>query len=208
MRFDVNGVTPMKTSGGVSGCYRPSSSLRRAPLLILVAIIGWLSPGTLHAESPATGGEYQVKGAMIYKILSYVEWPADLFSSENSPLTICVLGSGPMESAIPLLNGQQQKGRPLMARKITYHEEAKKCNVMLINSSERPQLPALLDKIHPLPLLTISDLNGFSESGGIIELGKEGNRIRLEINLAAARQNRIKISSQLLKLARIVRGEK
>ena len=208
MRFDVYGVTPMETSGGIFGSYRPPSCLRRVPLLILASIIGWLSPVPLHAESPATSGEYQVKGAMIYKILSYVEWPAELFSSESSPLTICVLGSGPMESAIPLLNGQQQKGRPLTARKITYPEEAKKCQVLLINSSERSQLPVLLDKIHPIPLLTISDLNGFSESGGIIELGKEGNRIRLEINLAAARQNRIKISSQLLKLARIVRGEK
>ncbi len=177
-------------------------------LLLLVSTIGWLSPEPLHAESPTTGSEYRIKGAMIYKILSYVEWPTDLFPSESSPLTICVLGSGPMESAIPLLNGQQQKGRRLAALMITYPEEAGKCQVLVINSSELSQLPDLLHKIRLIPLLTISDINGFAESGGVIELGREGNRIRMEINPAAARQNRIRISSQLLKLARIVKGEK
>ena len=80
--------------------------------------------------------------------------------------------------------------------------------MLVINTSERLQLPAIIEKTQQLPLLTISDLNGFSEGGGTVELAKEGSKIRLEINLSAARQHRIKISSQLLKLALIVRGEK
>jgi YfiR/HmsC-like len=177
-------------------------------LLALTTVAGWSCPATLHAESTSANGEYQIKAAMIYNILSYVEWPVELLLAENSPLTICIAGSGAMDSVIPALNGQHQKGHPLIAREITTADDAKKCQVLIINTSERLQLPAIFEKTQQLSLLTISDLNGFSEAGGIVELAKDGTKIRLEINLSAARQHRIKISSQLLKLARIVRGEK
>ncbi len=182
--------------------------LLRVLLLALTTVAGWSYPVTLHAESTSANGEYQVKAAMIYKILSYVEWPSEILLAENSPLNICVVGSGAMDNVVPALNGQRQKGHPLIARKITIADDAKKCQVLVINTSERLQLPAIIEKTQQLPLLTISDLNGFSEGGGTVELAKEGSKIRLEINLSAARQHRIKISSQLLKLALIVRGEK
>jgi YfiR/HmsC-like len=183
-------------------------SLRIAPLLALAIIAGWLAPAPVPAEETAPTGEYQVKVAMIFNILSYVEWPGELFFAESSPLTVCVLGTGPLETVVTTLNGQKQKGRPLAARKISHAEEAKKCHVLVVSSSEKSQLATILDKSGQTPLLTISDLSGFSEVGGIIELCKVGSRIRFEINLASARQHRIKISSQLLKLARTVRDDK
>ena len=182
--------------------------LRRVPLLALVVITGWFCPISLRAEDTAATGEYQVKVAMIYNILSYVDWPAELFSTENPPLTICVYGNGPLDRVVTTLNGRQQKGRLLTVRKISTGEDVNKCQVLVINASEKAQIATLLGKIGSAAVLTISDLNGFAEVGGMIELSKERSRIRLEINLTAARQHRIKISSQLLKLARIVRDDR
>jgi hypothetical protein len=49
-------------------------------------------------------------------------------------------------------------------------------------------------------------MDRFGERGGVIRFRTEKNRIRLEINLGAAARARLKISSELLKLARIVGG--
>jgi hypothetical protein len=57
-----------------------------------------------------------------------------------------------------------------------------------------------------LPTLTIGELQGFSEWGGVIELFVDDNKFRFEINAAAARRGNLKVSSQLLRLARAVRG--
>jgi hypothetical protein len=53
-------------------------------------------------------------------------------------------------------------------------------------------------------ILTISDMDQFAAGGGMIGMLQIQDKIQLEINLESAQQTRLKISSQLLKLARIV----
>jgi hypothetical protein len=51
--------------------------------------------------------------------------------------------------------------------------------------------------------LTISEIEGFTQSGGIINFYIEESKIRFEINVGAAEKAGLKISSKLLKLAKI-----
>jgi hypothetical protein len=52
--------------------------------------------------------------------------------------------------------------------------------------------------------LTVSDIGGFAQAGGMIGLVEADQRIRFDINLATTHQANLKLSSQLLKLATIV----
>ncbi len=54
------------------------------------------------------------------------------------------------------------------------------------------------------PVLTVSDIDGFAEQGGIIGLSLNGERVEFTVNLRAARQAGIKLNSQLLRLGRVV----
>jgi hypothetical protein len=45
----------------------------------------------------------------------------------------------------------------------------------------------------------------FAEAGGIINFVLEKNKVRLEINLNSAERARLKLSSQLQSLAKVVR---
>lgn len=54
-------------------------------------------------------------------------------------------------------------------------------------------------------MLTVSDLPGFARGAGVIGLVNENNRIKIEINLKAAREAGLKISSRLLEVSRLVR---
>jgi len=56
----------------------------------------------------------------------------------------------------------------------------------------------------PVPILSVSDIADFTRAGGMIDLVEVEQRIRFNINLSAARRARLRLSSQLLKLATIV----
>jgi hypothetical protein len=51
------------------------------------------------------------------------------------------------------------------------------------------------------PVLTVGEGSEFLRSGGMIELFSENNRLRFNVNVAAARRAGLTISSNLLQLA-------
>jgi hypothetical protein len=55
-------------------------------------------------------------------------------------------------------------------------------------------------------VLTVGEAPGFIADGGIVNFKLEGGRVRFEINVVAAEQEQIRISSKLLSLAQIVRN--
>jgi hypothetical protein len=62
----------------------------------------------------------------------------------------------------------------------------------------------VLDSLQGRSVLTVSDGERFASQGGMIGFVTEQNRIRLRINLEAARAANLTISSKLLRPARIV----
>jgi len=55
-----------------------------------------------------------------------------------------------------------------------------------------------------LPILTVGETPGFAERGGVIRFTLEDNRVRFEVNVDAAHQADLNISSRLLTLAKII----
>ena len=62
----------------------------------------------------------------------------------------------------------------------------------------------MLDASSGTPVLTVSDAPEFVNSGGMIGLSKRGNKISMQINVAAYESSGLVISSQLLELAVLV----
>ena len=65
--------------------------------------------------------------------------------------------------------------------------------------------PKILASSKGSSTLTVGEAKGFAERGGIINLTREENKLRFEVNINAAAQTRLKISSKLLALAKIVK---
>lgn len=152
-------------------------------------------------------GEYQVKAAMIYNVTKYVEWSGEAANTPTAPLNLCLVGKGALEPAIEPLLGLETKGRKIAVRKIARSDDLSACQVLVIGEMDKRQLLAALEAATEKDILTVSDQPRFAANGGIVGLVAEGGRVRFEINLTAAKRAKIKISSQLLKLARIVSGE-
>jgi YfiR/HmsC-like len=157
-----------------------------------------------YAQSPAPT-EYQVKAAFLYNFAKFVEWPASSFSSETSPLQICVFGHDPFSQALhDITQNKSVGGRKLEVKSAPDIQQAKSCQVLFISASEETQVKQILEGLRATSVLTVGDTNGFIEQGGMINFVLENDRVRFEINRKAAEQAGLKISSKLLSVAKSV----
>ncbi|MHC4883770.1 MAG: YfiR family protein, partial [Planctomycetota bacterium] len=81
-------------------------------------------------------------------------------------------------------------------------------SVVFITSDTSPeQIQAILAACKGRPILTIGESNGMAQAGCMINFVKVGKKLRFEVNLDACREGGLKLSSELLKLARIVKPQ-
>ena len=158
----------------------------------------------VHAQ-PAFDREYQIKAAVLYNALKFVEWPAEVLSEASPTITICVLGEDPFGVALDSIRGKVIKGRTLEIRRLEGAQDPGGCQVLFISSSEKTRLAQIMQSLKDLRILTVSETKQFAELGGIINLTIEKNNIRFAINVDSAERAGLKVSSELLKLATVVR---
>jgi hypothetical protein len=189
--------TMLSTPGRVgSGNVRPSRVLA---LLLLT----WATarPPSAGAAGPS---EYEVKAAFLYNFARFVEWPLDAPGVDGT-FVITVLGRDPFGSVLDdTLRGKAIEGKRVVVRRVLRTEDMGRSHIVFISDSEKERLPAILKSLDAAPVLTVGEMSQFAERGGVICFKVDQERIRLEINVAAAQRSRLRISSQLLKLARIV----
>lgn len=174
----------------------------RQTFFILLLALG-LFPANAHLQESR---EYLLKAAFLYNFAKFVEWPADSFKNESAPIHLVILGPDPFGSALETIREKSVKGRKLVIKRISRIENLEDCHLLFISASEKSQIRAILNTLRGNSILTISDLEKFTHLGGIIGLITLDNKIRFEINLEVAQRNRLKISSELLELAKIVRS--
>ena len=179
---------------------------RVLPRLAIVAI-SWVlivPPGMQGQHSKPK--EYEVKATYLYSFSRFVEWPGQAPQVLTDSFAICVLGENPFGPVLEATVAQETiAGKSVVARHIPTPQDALKCRVLFISSSEEKQLKQILACLGTASVLTVSDLPQFTDRGGMIQFILEGNRVRFEVNLAPAEHAGLTLSSELLKVAVNVR---
>jgi hypothetical protein len=175
--------------------------LRAAALAVLMAVAQAAPPQT------AKPTEYQVKAAYLANFVKFVEWPAGAIASPDEPFNICVLGADPFGPALDAaLSGESVDRHPLAARRLANAREATGCRLLFI-AGDAGEVKRGLDAVEKTSVLTVSDYSQFLKRGGMIQFVLDGNKVRFEVNLAAAKNAGLTLSSELLKVAAAVRRE-
>lgn len=162
-----------------------------------------LSAGSLLSQG---GDEQRLKAAFVYRFPQFVTWPPASTTDRNS-LEICV-AAGPATAAAlrDLTSGESLNGRPFVVRENPAVQSLQSCHVLMVSGG--PSSRAVMTRAATLPILTVGDSETFLDDGGIIQLKLVDRRVRFEINLPAAARAGLTLSSQLLRLAAGVRGER
>lgn len=175
-----------------------------------VLLLAWfvaLCLDTLPAQTVSR--EYQLKAVFLYNFAQFTDWPANAFPRTNSPVVIGIFGQDPFGRALDdTVKGESINGRSLVVRRFARLEEINECQLLFISASETNRLPQILSAVKGRSTLTVGETDNFVLSGGIIRFATANNKIRLRINLDAARQANLTISSKLLRLADIVTAER
>jgi hypothetical protein len=178
---------------------------RPAPVTC-VALLAWaLATATPAGAQMASPGEYQIKAVFLFNFVQFVDWPAAAFPDAQTPLVIGVLGKDPFESTLDeAVRGETVHSRHLVVRRFSNIEDVKDCHVLFISRSESAHLDRILSSLKGRTILTVGDVDGFSEQGGMIRFVTEKNKVRFRINLESAKAAGLTISSKLLRPAEIV----
>jgi hypothetical protein len=158
----------------------------------------------LRAQTPPAP-EYQVKAVFLFNFAQFVDWPPNAFPEAQTPLVIGVLGEDPFGVYLDeTVHGEKVNNRPLVVQRYHRVEEIKTCHVLFISRSETERLEPIVASLKGRNVLTVGDAVGFAQHGGMIRFVTEKNKIRLRINLEAAKAASLTISSKLLRPAEIV----
>jgi len=180
-----------------------NSRPRRTGLLVLMGL------AHLTAADPQNADEYQVKAAFLYNFAKFVEWPAGAFKSAADPIVICVLGRSPIGGSLEqAIKGKQINGRNLAIRQTQEPQEAAACHLLFVAASEKKRPPAIFDLLKSASILTVGETANFAAAGGVIGFRMDDGKVGLEINVCAEQRARLRISSKLLSLAKIIKDDK
>jgi hypothetical protein len=180
--------------------------MRRLRLLITIAMVILSSVAfEAHAQDSSVSSEYLIKAGFIYNFANLVQWPANAFTQPDSPIVIGILGEDPFGTVLDrVLAGKKVNGRVFLVKRLKSVSDLKECHIVFVSSSEMAHLAEAIHLVKGMPILTIGEIPGFAKRGGIINLFLEDNKVHFEVNVEAAKEADLNISSRLLALARIV----
>lgn len=145
---------------------------------------------------------YEVKAAFLVNFAKFTTWPADAFAGDAAAVVIGVVGADPFGAALDAAaRGQRAGDRPIQVKRLGTRDDLSVYQIVFIAASEEKQLSQILRRTEDSPTLPVSDIEGFSESGGVIGFVMEGSRVRFQVNVGAAERRRLRVSTRLLALA-------
>jgi hypothetical protein len=204
------------------GSRRPAAAWARGLLLLFVALA---AAAPLRAQSARAPLESEVQAAYLINFLRYTQWPERSFDSREAPYVIAVVGSEHVAARVRAVAGAAGRvdGRPVEvlwvagargSRAAPFDSSQDRENLLQLRRSHlvffhasAGNIPAqALSDLWGQPVLTVSDVPGFTEAGGMIGLVRRSGSIVFEANPVAIRNSRLILSAKVLKLARITRS--
>ena len=165
-----------------------------------------MSPSLLveaaQAQTYSAQREYQIKAALLYRFVQYVTWPESQQDLEQ--IRLCVFGENPFGVMLDSLDGKKSGEKTLKTQHLKSLDDAALCHLLFIGLSEEPRMSKILSALHPTGVLTVGETATFAQQGGMIRFYQTKNRIRFEINLKTVQQAELKISSKMLRLAKVI----
>lgn len=167
--------------------------------LVVFALLASAATMLVADQAP----EYQVKAEFIERFTRFIDWPAG--SDGKGTFVIGVVGENPFNGFLERMAAQYRiKNRPVEIRTINELSQIDSCQLVFIASTERDRLRRILAHTESKPILTVADSTGFAQQGVIINFYNAGDKVHFEINEAAGERSGLRVSSKLLKLARLV----
>lgn len=178
----------------------------------LLIVLTLLLPASLLTQAPKLAvaetipHEYILKAGYISNFTKFIEWPREADSLiDPSRFILCLTGGDPFGEVLDQLAKKRRiKGKTLVIKRNV--SAVRKCHILFVGRSRASRVEQIVKQVGKAPVLVIGDTPGFSRRGGGINLVIRNNKVRFEINRKAIERVGLKVSSELLDLAILVKG--
>ena len=187
--------------------YTVGRLVRGAALWLLCSLAA--GPHVLAAGGSGTTSsanrEHTLKAGFLVNFSQFTTWPKSAFDSSQSPFVIGIVGPDPFGPLLDAVTADVRVGgRPIVVRRLQTGDEIRGCHLLFVGEMQARELKRMVDLAGTAPVLTVSDEADFLGAGGIVRLRIENNRVRFDVNAAAARRAGLTFSSEMLQFAKVV----
>jgi hypothetical protein len=166
---------------------------------VMLGSVGNANEGLLADSITQSIAEPAAKAAFLFNVGRFAEWP-DMPAS--GPIVFCVPDADVAEALESVARGRLVRDRPVLVRRPRSDSEHRDCSLLYTTRQDRASAGRLLETLGNAPVLTVSDQRGFAELGGMVEVFIDDGRLAFIVNRAAVGRAGLRLSAQLLRLAR------
>lgn len=165
-----------------------------AIVLVMPCIVGMPRGFAQDVTEPA------LKAAFIYNFVRFTEWPDALAAGD--PFVMCVLGDAAVGDALEqTVRGREIAGHSIVVSRTATAGPKQPCHVLYVSGAMTRQRVELINGLRDAPVLTIGDMDGFNDLGGIVQFFFEHGKLRFSIKRESATRAGLQISARLLMLS-------
>lgn len=170
----------------------------------LLALALWSAPSAsgLSQEAPI---EQKVKAAYLYNFVRFVEWPK---APAGTPVTVGVVGTEKLATEMKeALDGRAVGDRPLVVSRVTNVDDAARHNVLYVAGNDLDMARRYVAPTVSKPILTVTECDRFLKAGSLVNFYLADDSVRFAVSSEALDRSPLKVSSQMLQFASIVKPE-
>ncbi|WIM05271.1 MAG: YfiR family protein [Candidatus Nitricoxidivorans perseverans] len=146
--------------------------------------------------------ETEVKAAVVFNLLTFIQWPKDEQPAGRS-LYLCTFEESGIERELSRHSGKPVHGRALFVRRIGGSaEELEQCQAVFVESANPSALARAAATARGRALLVVGEGAWALERGAMISVSLVSGRVAIDVDIAALRRSHLAASSKLLRLAR------
>lgn len=185
--------------------------MKKIPLLAAFLALLLAAPDAARTEAKPPS-EYFVKAVYLFNFIKFIEWPGQYALSQRGEANVCIAGKDPFGAELQYIEKASTDKLKLKILRGVSDDQMKECHMLFISTSEEGRLGDILAQLRALPVVTVSEIPGFADRGGMIGfVNVEKNiglfskeQIRLEINKKAASGVNLRVDANLLEIAKRV----
>lgn len=175
-------------------------------MLSLLLLLGVQTQDSYADQDSLGTSEYALKAVCLYNFTHFAYWPAAKEPKKSEPVIIGVVGRSPFSGAIEDLQAYLQKANKQNISIVYYGSyregmDLRQPHLLFVSSSEKNNATAIIASLKGAPVLTVSDIDGFLEAGGMISLIVRNNKVRWAVNRMTLNSAGLQLNAKLLQLA-------
>jgi hypothetical protein len=157
------------------------------------------------ADEPS--GKRKVEAALLSHFSDYIEWPAGTFAADGDPFVVGVVGDESFGNSVAAVMKDVNGRSPKVVNFAGAKDFALPCQILFVAPELNGSMGDILAKCANAPVLIVTDAEGMAAKGAVVNFVMADNHVHLEVNVDAAERAKLKISSKLLKLVKVIHDD-